>query len=486
MAMKNAMNDISMKITIFLLFSVFILSLSYADEVPSNNISSDNVECAVYFTGVGCPHCARADPVVLQQTLRSHPNLIVIEYEVYQTRGNVNILSIYSDQYNSSPKIPQIFLPNKIILGDQPIILGIEKALADVPNSNCLLINGQQQTFDNIDLNTLPGKPNIWRDTKILIRSGDGETSDTILKQLLNSTSCDIKYVLNNNSVNYTIISPVKVSLSGKDLEFDNAVMLDGWIFQWNGEGLNGSVENVNISNDGIMVIPELTIAKVISLAAVDAVNPCALAVLTLMLIAILTYNPTNKHKVLLAGFAFSISVFIMYFFYGLVIIRFFQVVQMLTSIKLYLHYGLAIAAMILGLLNIKDFIHYKPGGLGTEMPMMLRPTVKKLISGVTSPKGAFVVGLFVTLFLLPCTIGPYVIAGGLLSALEIIHTIPWLLLYNVIFILPMIGITIIIYLGMAEIEDVSGWKDKHIRKLHLISGLIMLLLGIGMLLGVV
>ena len=45
-----------------------------------------------------------------------------------------------------------------------------------------------------------------------------------------------------------------------------------------------------------------LTIAKIISLAIVDSINPCALAVLTLMLIAILTYNPKDKRNVLLIG----------------------------------------------------------------------------------------------------------------------------------------------------------------------------------------
>lgn len=225
----------------------------------------------------------------------------------------------------------------------------------------------------------------------------------------------------------------------------------------------------------------ELTIAKIISLAAVDAINPCALAVLSLMLIAIITYNPKKKRNVLLAGFAFTISVFVMYLFYGLVIIKFFQVVQTLTSIRLILYKVLGIFAILLGILNIKDFIKYKPGGLLTEMPMKLRPKAKKIISGITSPKGAFVIGLFVTVFLLPCTIGPYVIAGGILSVLELLATLPWLLLYNLIFVSPMIAITLIVYAGFAKVENVSEWKEKNIRYLHLIAGSIMFGLGVIM-----
>ncbi len=201
----------------------------------------------------------------------------------------------------------------------------------------------------------------------------------------------------------------------------------------------------------------KLTWAKIISLAFVDAINPCALAVLTLMLIAILTYNPQKKLNVLLAGLAFTFSVFIMYFLYGLIIIKFFQLIQALSSIRLYLYKALGIMAVILGGLNIRDYFSYKPGSLGTEMPLMMRPKVKKIISKVTSPKGAFIVGLFVTLFLLPCTIGPYLIAGGVLSAMELIKTIPPLLVYNAIFVIPMLFITLLVYAGISKVNDVSG-----------------------------
>ena len=231
-------------------------------------------------------------------------------------------------------------------------------------------------------------------------------------------------------------------------------------------------------------MVGELTLTKIASLAAVDAVNPCALAVLTLMLIAILTYNPKKKRNILFAGLAFTASVYVLYLFYGLIIIRFFQVIQALTSIRLMLYMILGIFAIFLGILNLKDSIFYKPGGFLTEMPMGLRPRLKGIISGITSPKGAFTVGAFVTLFLLPCTIGPYIIAGGILSMLELLGTVPWLLFYNIIFVLPMLVITAAVYIGFTTVENVSGWKTRNIRYLHFIAGLIMLGLGILMVFG--
>lgn len=234
-------------------------------------------------------------------------------------------------------------------------------------------------------------------------------------------------------------------------------------------------------------MVADLTLGKIIALAAADAVNPCALAVLTLVLVAILTYNPKKKRKVLQAGLAFTAAVYILYAIYGLVIIQLFKgFVNIVASIEPYLFNGLAILAIILGVLNIKDFVRYSPGGIATEMPMKLRPKVKNLISKITSPKGAFFIGLFVTLFLLPCTIGPYLIASGILSVLDFFKTIPWLLFYNVIFVLPMVAITLIVYAGISSVEKVSGWKEKNIRYLHLIAGLILVGLGIAMLVGLI
>jgi len=227
--------------------------------------------------------------------------------------------------------------------------------------------------------------------------------------------------------------------------------------------------------------IAGLTIIRIITLASADAINPCALAVMTMVLVAILLENPEKRHRVLIGGLAFTSAVFVGYFFYGLIIIQLFKsFVNFTSSIYPYVTNGLAILTILLGIFNIKDYIHYKPGGIATEMPLKFRPRVKQLIKKITNPTGAFFIGIFVTLFLLPCTIGPYIIVGGSLSALSFVKTIPWLILYNLIFIIPMLAITIIVYMGLIEVDKVSAWKDKNIKYIHLITGLLLVALGIA------
>lgn len=232
-------------------------------------------------------------------------------------------------------------------------------------------------------------------------------------------------------------------------------------------------------------MIETLTFTKLTALALADAVNPCELAVLTMILIAILIQNPEKKKKVLYAGLAFSGAVFVGYLFYGVVIIQLLKTFHtFITNFSFYFYKGLAILAMILGALNIKDYFMYQPGGMATEMPMSIRPRVKLLIKKITSPKGAFFIGIFVTIFLIPCTMGPYFIASGLLSEISTFKAVIWLLYYNLIFIMPMIIITILVYIGFTTVEDVSGWKERNIKRLHLMAGILLFAVGLSLLMG--
>jgi cytochrome c biogenesis protein CcdA len=231
----------------------------------------------------------------------------------------------------------------------------------------------------------------------------------------------------------------------------------------------------------------DLSLIYVAGLALVDAINPCALAVMGMVLMALLLNDPTNKKRVLLGGLAFTTAVFILYFFYGLLMISVFSSFIPETGlISFYVFRGFGLLAILLGLLNIKDWMKYGPGAFATEMPLKMRPRLRQIIHKISSPWGAFGIGIFVTLFLLPCTIGPYLIASGKLSALALIETVPWLLIYNLIFILPMIGVTLAIYFGVSTVDKVSGWKEKNIRKLHLWEGIVLILLGIVMFTGLI
>ncbi len=224
---------------------------------------------------------------------------------------------------------------------------------------------------------------------------------------------------------------------------------------------------------------------KITTLALADSVNPCAIAMLLLVLVVILMQDPRKKYRVLIGGASFILAIYIGYMVFGFILVNIWKIAAVYLRIASgFIYKAFGILAMIIGALQIKDFFMYKPGCVGTEMPLFMRPKVKRLIQKITSPQAAFIIGLLVTLFLLPCTIGPYIIASGILSELTLIEILPWLLYYNFIFIVPMLIIIGMVYFGISKIEDVEGWKERNIRILHLIAGILMFFVGLSLLMG--
>ncbi len=456
--------------------------------IPQTNVNANqDTKFAISFTGIGCPHCAQVAPVLHDKVQEG--GFIVIEYEMYKNISNSQVFNTYADIYGLSLGIPQVmFNKDSHEAGDTPIINNIDSMISQAQSNTIYLSDGTVKSFNDLRLTDLERYPHIYSKDRVAIRKSLTKLTDeqnSIIKNFIYADNVsEAIQDLKGEKVNETL-----VEYPGGNLTYEHAIKLNGWLLLWNGEDI--AVNIVEDSQDENIEDEEtVTLGRVISLGLADSVNPCALSVLALVLISIITYNPGSRKKVLLAGLSFILAVLVMYILYGFLIIKAFEVVNSITSIrefmygKLGMNFILGIAAIILGVLGLKDFFSYKPGRIGTEMPLFLRPKANKLISKVTSPIAAFVVGLFVTLFLLPCTIGPYVILGGLLANDGFIKALPSLILYNVIFILPMLATVILVYIGTKKAEDVKDWKDKNIRYMHLVAGVLLLLIGILMVLG--
>ncbi len=222
--------------------------------------------------------------------------------------------------------------------------------------------------------------------------------------------------------------------------------------------------------------LPMLTLTAVAAAAAVDAINPCAFAVLILLITAVL--GAGERRRVLYAGLAFSLAIFISYYLMG---VGLYSAVAA-AGVTQALYVAVGVLAILIGLFNLKDYLWYGKWFV-MEVPLSWRPALKRLTQGVTSVPGAFVIGFVISLFLLPCTSGPYIVILGLLARTTTrASALMWLLVYNVIFVLPMVAITAAVYLGLTTAAKAERWRSRHLRLLHLVAGAVILLLGVGML----
>jgi len=190
--------------------------------------------CLTYITGLGCPNCAVTDPLVLSKFFEEYPDLIVIEYEFYREKENREVVEHYFANYLSFtlPGVPLIiFGKNKLAEGKLDI-LEAEKSLKKLNKNDCPLPNGTM-SFEDLDLTFLPGKPKIWAKNRVLIATENSSKGDSnFLRKLL--TSNDLSLVLKDVECERIEAKPVQISRD--TIEFDKAIKIGSWIFQWNEE----------------------------------------------------------------------------------------------------------------------------------------------------------------------------------------------------------------------------------------------------------
>ena len=203
-----------------------------------------------------------------------------------------------------------------------------------------------------------------------------------------------------------------------------------------------------------------------------DSINPCAFAVMLLLLSTILTKHKSRR-KTILSGLMFGLAVFVTY------LAMWIGIFSALASSAntFYLKLVVGILWLLVWLANIKDFFRYGKWFV-MEVPFSRRPKMGDLISKVASPWGAFAIGVVVSLFLLPCSSGPYFTILWFLSAesksLNLRGYI-YLIVYNLIFVLPMVAISIMVAYGYKSVDQLAQVKHKNTKLIHLIVGLLML-----------
>ena len=208
-----------------------------------------------------------------------------------------------------------------------------------------------------------------------------------------------------------------------------------------------------------------------------DSINPCEFAIMFILLQTVLR-NQKSRGRVILVGLSFILSIFLSYFLMWL------WLYTALTSIS-WATETLKIIAWILWIViwlaNLKDYFWYWKY-FKMEVPNSWRPKMRKIIKWITSPIWAFWIWILISLFLLPCTSWPYITIIGLLSS-ESEQINLWcyiyLLVYNIIFIIPMFIIMYLVAFGVKDIAELKEMKELNVEKMHLVTWIIMLALWI-------
>ncbi len=237
----------------------------------------------------------------------------------------------------------------------------------------------------------------------------------------------------------------------------------------------------------------------------IDGINPCAFTVIVFF-ISFLALQGYKKKELALIGLVFIFAVFLTYISIGLGIFRFLYSFNKFYIITKILNYCIALSCFVLGGLALYDIrIFNKTGkteGLLLQLPQVIKQRIHSIIglhyrrskeeksADAPSPHlfkligSAFVTGFLISLLESVCTGQLYVptITFVLKETSLRLRALGYLLLYNIMFIVPLGAVLLLALLGTTQ-EGFSRFLRKHLPAVKISMALLFFLLGIFILL---
>ncbi len=239
--------------------------------------------------------------------------------------------------------------------------------------------------------------------------------------------------------------------------------------------------------NDNESLLTGVTLFAIITGGLLDGINPCAFATL-IFFIAYLERVKQKKKTLLYIGLAFSLAVFIGYIFVGLGILEFYYQAEESVLISDIIYLVAGALALFLGIFNVYDYIRVKKDEKPIlQLPRFLKSKRGRIIRVLTRDQGipilvilAFLVGLGIALLEFVCT------GQVLIPVLAVIKTASperftaylYLILYNIMFIVPLLLILGFFYVGY-ESETFGEILSRRQGLIKIFTALFLFAIGI-------
>ena len=413
------------------LFIFWIFLFSFLGTI---NISSASNQINAYlFYGEGCPHCAK-EQAFFETILDKYPTLKVNTFEIYYNQENVALLQKIAETLKiQTGSVPFLILGDKTFIGYSATIspTQIEDRIKE-----CLIIKCPDSIAKivGIDIN----EKEIVKEIKI------------------DNSKINNNIVPENNEIEIVIDKEKEVSQSDILEKTINIPFLGTF-----------SIKNFSL--------PLLTIV----IAFLDGFNPCAMWVL-LFLVSLL-FGIENKKRLWIFGLVFLFSSAVVYFLFMTAWLNLFMFLGFIAFIRIII----GIIALVSAYFNLKEYITNPTGGCkvtGGGKRQRIFEKLKQIIQQknlVIAIIGLVLLAFAVNLVELVCSLGLPAVYTQVLSFsyLSTWEYYMYLVFYVLIFILP----AFFVFAISATTLQLTGISTKYGRFIHLISGIIMLIIGVLM-----
>lgn len=226
-------------------------------------------------------------------------------------------------------------------------------------------------------------------------------------------------------------------------------------------------------------------LAAVLGAGLADGVNPCAISTLVFFM-SMLAVARVRGRGLLLMGVAFCAASFITYTALGFGLLRAIHSLSVFPRVQEGLRWTMVAALAVLAAMSLLDAVRFRRTGDPHKVLLQLPRSVKDRIHAVIRTRlhrgsmvlGGLTVGALVTLLESVCTGQVYVptlvvvIRSGQAATREWMY----LLLYNVMFILPLTVVFILTYAGLRT-EVLMRWSRTNVVYSKVALGILFILL---------
>jgi thiol-disulfide isomerase/thioredoxin len=218
----------------------------------------------------------------------------------------------------------------------------------------------------------------------------------------------------------------------------------------------------------------------------IEGMNPCALATLVFF-VSYLTMVGRKRKEILLVGLGFSGAGFVTHLLIGIGILSFIQHLSFLPLFSKVVYFITLLFALFLGIFSLYDYLQLKrgrPSKMKLQVPNFLKKRIHQIIrargdvleADKESPSfrlllAAVAIGCIVTLLQSTCTSQVYLPTILFVTNIPSLRSsaILYLVLYNFVYILPLLVIFGIVYWGVTS-EQLSFFLQRRASTIKLLT----------------
>jgi len=230
----------------------------------------------------------------------------------------------------------------------------------------------------------------------------------------------------------------------------------------------------------------QFSIWGVLIAGLIDGLNPCAFATIV-FLISYLSFLGKQSKEILTYGIIFTSGVFVAYVIAGMGLMAGFRQLSGFPMLTKGIYLVIGTFAIVLGIISFYDYYLFRRGEVA-KMKLQLPMALKKKIHGIIRLQtrssragflGTFILGFVIAATEVVCTGQVYLPTIGYIMTVPKLRAYAFLnlILYNVMFIIPLVGVFVAAFLGITS-EKLAVLSKKHTGHVKLLTGILFIGLG--------